>query len=148
MPGPNWTTSEISELVALRAKGLAPREIAAALGRSQQAVNFKAHELQLPRPPRIRRSEPEERFWAKVEKTDGCWLWRGSLFASGYGSFWDGSRNVRAPRFAYELLVGPIQAGAELRHSCDTPACVNPDHLSPGSHAENMAEMARRGRRR
>lgn len=27
----------------------------------------------------------EERFWLKVQKSDGCWLWTGSRKDRGYG---------------------------------------------------------------
>lgn len=146
MPGRLWTLEDVRELGVLRARGLSPAEIAASLGRSRQAVNVKIHALGLPRPTRIRRENPSVRFWRQVEKTNGCWLWTGCLFASGYGSFWDGGRNVRAHRFAYRDQVGPIPEGAELLHSCDTPTCVNPTHLSPGTHAANMGESSERGR--
>lgn len=51
-----------------------------------------------------------------------------------------------AHRFAYEHYVGPIPEGMEVAHLCDTPACVNPDHLRLATHAENMQQMAERGR--
>jgi hypothetical protein len=79
----------------------------------------------------------DERFWAKVEKTDSCWLWTGST-RSAYGTFWNGQRAANAHRVAYELLVGPIPEGLELDHLCRVPTCVNPAHLEPVTHAENV----------
>lgn len=78
-----------------------------------------------------------ERFWAKVHKTDSCWLWTASL-TFGYGSFWDGKGQVRAHRFAYELLVDPIPEGLQLDHLCRIRHCVNPDHLEAVTNAENV----------
>jgi hypothetical protein len=79
-----------------------------------------------------------DRFWAKVDKTDGCWLWTGALYRNGYGQFgaaWRESSNWLAHRFAYEALVGPIPDGLHLDHvkdrGCTSRACVNPAHLEP-----------------
>lgn len=91
-----------------------------------------------------------EWFWSKVairEPAD-CWLWVGSKFRSGYGSVWVLSRHRcdRAHRVAYELSKGPIPEGRVVRHTCDTPLCVNPAHLLVGTNRENSADMVARGR--
>jgi len=87
-----------------------------------------------------------DKFWAKVNKTDTCWLWTATTNGKpGYGSFCgselryeNGSRHkVLAHRFAYELLVGPIPAGMELDHLCRVRLCVNPGHLEPTDHRTN-----------
>lgn len=72
---------------------------------------------------------PEQRFWAFVDKTPTCWLWRGGAMADGYGHFWLNGRTVKAHRVAYEWLRGSIPTGLQLDHLCRTPACVNPSHL-------------------
>ena len=77
------------------------------------------------------------RFWAKVNKTDSCWLWTGAI-TGGYGSFWIGTGTVRAHRFSYEHLVGPIPDGLVLDHLCRVTKCVNPAHLEPVTTAENV----------
>ena len=79
-----------------------------------------------------------DRFWAKVEKTDACWLWRGATGRSGYGNFRgrDGRMEI-AHRVAYELSVGPIPTGLTLDHLCRVRQCVNPAHLEPVSGVEN-----------
>lgn len=95
------------------------------------------------------RATVEERFWAKVNKDgpvpDGrpdlgpCWLWTASTVGHGYGQFCpSAARSVRAHRFAYQLLIGPIPGGLELDHLCRVKTCVNPAHLEPVTHAENV----------
>lgn len=88
---------------------------------------------------------PEERFWSRVEKTDNCWYWTGRRNDSGYGVIAINKKQVRAHRFSYFLHYGewPMPEG---RHICDTPACVRPDHIVPGTHAQNMRDMQKRRR--
>ena len=81
--------------------------------------------------------DPEERFWAKVRKTVGCWEWTASKTSEGYGKIFLRGRNVRAHRLSYVLLVGPIPEGMILDHLCRNPSCVNPAHLEPVSHRTN-----------
>lgn len=89
----------------------------------------------------------EEFFVSRVVRGDGCWLWTGrKTTRSGYGCFRRNGKTIPAHRVSYELFVGPIPPGLEVRHICDNPPCVNPDHLSPGTHKENMEDMAARGR--
>lgn len=73
-----------------------------------------------------------ERFWERIEKTDGCWFWRGNISVWGYGIWQPGrGRSLRAHRVAYEAVVGPIPAGLVLDHLCRVKDCVNPAHLEP-----------------
>ncbi len=90
-----------------------------------------------------------ERLWAKVEKTDQCWVWLGSVRSWGYGQINVGqNRTVHAHRLAYELCVGPIPEGLCVLHKCDVPRCVRPDHLFLGTRVDNQKDMARKGRAR
>ena len=79
---------------------------------------------------RLRRSQ-------KVLST-GCIEWIGILDWHGYGVINIGRKPKRAHRFIYERIKGPIPIGLELDHLCRNKACVNPDHLEPVTHRENM----------
>ena len=95
-------------------------------------------------------SQLTERFWDKVEKPrvpGSCWLWQGGKGEKGYGRFTVGGRMEVASRVSYAIHKGPIPSGMIVCHSCDTPACVNPDHLWVGRQEDNMADMDRKGRR-
>ena len=105
----------------------------------------------------------EVRFMAKVEvHENGCWMWRGAKDRKGYGMFSvgkgrkpDGTRrnSMRlAHRVSYELFKGQIPEhdshhGMCVLHMCDTPGCVNPDHLFLGTNTDNVHDMDEKGRR-
>lgn len=78
-----------------------------------------------------------QRFLAKVEFTEACWLWHGAS-ASGYGRAWDGQRVRPAHGLLYEWTRGVVPRNLELDHICRNPLCVRPDHLEAVSHRENV----------
>lgn len=79
-----------------------------------------------------------EKFWAYVEKTNNCWLWRGSLNNQGYGNVRWFNKTLKAHRVAYELTYSSIPEGLDLDHLCRTRNCVNPEHLEPVTRQENI----------
>lgn len=89
---------------------------------------------------------PEERFWSKVRITETCWLWTAAKCQNGYGNFVvkasRPTRNIGAHRFSYSFFNGKIPEGLELDHTCKNPACVNPRHLDPVTHKENLLRGA------
>lgn len=80
------------------------------------------------------------RFFAKVSEPDsnGCMRWTGAHVANGYGQIRYDGRVVYAHRVAYELMRGPIPEGLYIDHLCRVRDCVNPEHLEPVTHKENI----------
>lgn len=83
-----------------------------------------------------------ERFWAKVKKTEDCWLWTAALNSDGYGSI----PPHKAHRLSWQLHFGPIPDGLFVCHRCDVRHCVRPDHLFLGTQQDNVNDMRRKGR--
>lgn len=90
----------------------------------------------------------QDRFWSKVDKAGSYWLWLGYLDKDGYGTFsLSHAKAIRAHRYSYALTHGDIPNGLLIRHRCDNPACVRPEHLEAGTQKQNIADMDARGRR-
>jgi hypothetical protein len=88
----------------------------------------------------------EERFWPKVKKTDGCWLWTALIEKSGYGRFWYKGRMCTASRVVWNIVNGEIPDGLYVLHHCDVRNCVRPDHLFLGTKKDNSVDMLNKGR--
>jgi len=118
----------------VRAKGLCKRHY-------QQQWRTGSPDIARPNP----HATPEERFWRYANRTDptACWVWSGRTDKDGYGTLRIGTSMVRAHRFSYELHHGPTNL--LVRHSCDNAPCVNPAHLQPGTHLDNMADRKAAG---
>jgi len=87
----------------------------------------------------------EERFWAKVQKSDTCWVWVAAKDGKGYGYFGSRKGETRlAHRLSWELTRGPIPAGLHIDHLCRNTSCVNPAHLEPVTPRENILRGIRR----
>jgi hypothetical protein len=87
-----------------------------------------------------------ERFWSKVQKSSGCWIWKDGTFDNGYGQFRVLNKKVKAHRFSWEITYGPIPDGLKVLHKCDNPPCVNPNHLFLGTNKDNTWDSIKKGR--
>jgi hypothetical protein len=78
-------------------------------------------------------------FKSKIAWDGHCWLWTGGHNADGYGKFQFCGRGTPAHRVAYMHWKGEIPFGYVVDHLCSNPRCVNPEHLEPVTHQENIA---------
>lgn len=105
-----------------------------------RVVRGKRQAMHYTKPPGRRPVIWELRFFAKVDRTSDCWLWTGACDFGGYGVFTPniaGYGMVKAHRWLYECMVGPVPQGKELDHLCRVRKCVNPWHLEPVTKKEN-----------
>lgn len=109
------------------------------LTKTINAIRHKASRLSLYKDQSL-----ESRFFAKVIKTESCWLWK--TRGRRYGSIKDGNKTKSINRVSWEIHFGPIPEGLEVCHTCDNTFCVNPGHLFLGTHEDNMKDMKSKGR--
>lgn len=84
------------------------------------------------------------RFWSKVDRTGDCWVWTGARHR--YGHLTVDGRSYNAHKFSYLIHKGAVPRGRVVRHTCDNPLCVCPDHLVLGSQSDNVRDMFAKGR--
>jgi len=95
------------------------------------------------------RAKHRDLFLAQVDASGECWVWTGKVNDQGYGDFRVQARGYElagAHRFAYALSRGDLPGRKHVLHLCDNRLCVRPSHLAVGDHADNMRDMARKGR--
>lgn len=76
----------------------------------------------------------------------GCWIWIGSINEHGYGGFSFNLKRTRAHRVSWLLYRGRIPEGISVLHECNTPSCVNPNHLFLGTQRDNLIDCWKKGR--
>lgn len=82
------------------------------------------------------------------EPNTGCWLWCGNRNKAGYGLVKRRPKVWLAHRLSWLLHRGGLCDQDKVLHRCDTPECVNPDHLFLGTQADNIRDMEAKGRAR
>ena len=89
-----------------------------------------------------------DRFSSKyiIDSTSGCWLWKGNKNTGGYGQIYYQGKCHPAHRLSYALYKGDFQPENKILHRCDTPSCVNPEHLFLGSLSDNSLDSVFKGR--
>lgn len=100
--------------------------------------------------PRVYPS-PEQRIYDKTDRSGECWVWQATVSHTGYAMMFIEGKMRSVHRWSYEHFVGPIPEGLHLDHLCHTMdsscgggtaclhrRCVNPAHLEPVTHAENV----------
>lgn len=89
-----------------------------------------------------------DRLLSNIKVQGDCWIWQASRRGQ-YGAFFAWGKRMGAHQFSWRWYKNDSQEippKMEVTHSCDTPLCVNPDHLSLKTHIENMHERDERGR--
>lgn len=90
----------------------------------------------------IHYSDPEEAFAARTKADGDCIVWTGAKYTSGYGQIRINNKIVRAHRYAWERVNGPIAEGLIVDHLCWNRACVKVEHLRPGTEALNRQNLS------
>ena len=100
---------------------------------------------------RLKKSQPRSieetmEIYVPNRNANECWEYQGHRDKRGYGRMYLNCKQGFAHRYIYQHFKGDLKPGQLLRHTCDNPPCVNPDHLIPGNDADNMRDMVERGR--
>lgn len=92
------------------------------------------------------READKKRFYSFIQVTPSCWNWLGGINSRGYGVFWFDRSTWRAHRFSYRFYNGECPQELLVRHKCDNPVCVNPEHLEIGTAKDNTQDAVSRSR--
>ena len=97
-----------------------------------------------------RMTDPVQRILNRVDgelHEDQCWNCSLSNDHKGYSLVYVNKRTLKSHRVMWEVFNGcPIPDGMVIRHKCDNPSCVNPNHLTIGTHKDNQNDKKERGR--
>ncbi len=124
-----------------------PRESSSRGYCNRHYENLRKYGDPVPRRDRALEARLREVGWTVT--ASGCWEWNGKRNDNGYGLFTArrlGYENARAHRAMYECYTARIPDELLLRHKCDNPPCVNPEHLIPGTPLDNSRDMVERRR--
>jgi transcriptional regulator len=137
------TNKQIQSILELKTSGLSQCAIAVKFNISQPMVSYLFAGKYTTR----KEFTLEETFWKHVKQASKtlCWFWEGARNGYGYGQFIFKGKKYSAHRFSAKLSGLSIK-NKVVRHTCDNPACVNPNHLLVGTHADNVADKVRRNR--
>jgi hypothetical protein len=86
-------------------------------------------------------NEVKNRFLSKIEKIDGCWVWKGYIDKSGYGRLSINNRSEWVHRISFYIYNGFFpKDGMVVDHICRNRKCVNPEHLREATQRQNCLE--------
>lgn len=80
------------------------------------------------------------------DERSGCWLWHPRDGKDGYGQLWIDGKQWLAHRASWLIHFGSLPADMLVCHECDTPRCVNPEHLFLGTYQDNSSDCMDKGR--
>lgn len=148
------TEAMASEVIFRLSEGGKLKELSAEYGVSKSVISRIKNGLawsHLARPTQLNQApllSPIDVLFANCapEPNTGCWLWLGYVNNKGYGNIKLNGRPELTHRRAYRLKHGGIPEGLWILHKCDTPSCINPDHLYAGTREQNIADMISRNR--
>lgn len=98
---------------------------------------------------KVRKLTQIEKFYLNTHvNKNGCWVWNGCKSVRGYGQINLGYEGkIQAHRYSYKIHYTNFNPKLNICHKCDTPSCVNPNHLFQGTQKDNMDDMKFKSRR-
>lgn len=88
-----------------------------------------------------------DKIMKKIIHQGDCWIWTGCVNSDGYPKITRNyDCNIKGHRYVYQCMKGDIPKGEVIRHTCDNPLCLNPDHLISGTPTDNMMDRKERMR--